>query len=85
MAILTCQQRHIFPFVSATPFDKAAQVGTRIGDDIVDLLNIVAFEANIFLPVPLAAMGQNSVAVRCRCGPRSSVNDIRPRFFWDRG
>ncbi len=85
MTILSCQQSYILPLEAATTFDKAAKVRTRIGNDFVNLFNIVAFEANIFLPIPLCAMRQNSVTVRGRCGSGPGFNDIRLYLFWDRG
>jgi len=39
--------------------DKAAQIGTKIGDDIVNLLDGMTFAGDIFLPIPLRAMGKN--------------------------
>ncbi|MCV2882979.1 hypothetical protein [Actibacterium sp. XHP0104] len=58
MAILTCQQGHILTFVSAAPFNDTARIWTRIGNDIVDLPNIVAFETNMSCPFPLLPWGR---------------------------
>ena len=78
MAILARQQCHILTFVYTNSSYNAAEFWLRVGDDLVNLFNGVTFAA------PLCTMRQNTIAVRCRCGPGSSFNDIRTSLFRDR-
>lgn len=69
MAVLASQQCHILTSVATNAVYNATEFWAGVGDDIIDLLDGMAFASDVFFPIPLRAKGKNAVAVRGRCGP----------------
>lgn len=67
MTVLARQQCHILTSVATNAVYNSTEFWTRVSNDIINLLDRMTLAGDVFLPIPLRAMGENAVPVGCRC------------------